>query len=102
MLRATLLVTAILLAAPAFAHGGGLDASGCHHDRKRGGYHCHRKAQGIRTVPGRVRSLVSPMTDGAYYRNCASARAAGAAPIRIGKDGYRRELDRDGDGIACE
>ncbi len=22
-------------------HGGGLDASGCHHDRKRGGYHCH-------------------------------------------------------------
>ncbi len=24
-----------------FGHGGGLDASGCHHDRKRGGYHCH-------------------------------------------------------------
>ncbi len=30
-------------AAPAFAHGGGLDASGCHHDHKRGGYHCHGK-----------------------------------------------------------
>lgn len=26
----------------AFAHGGGLDASGCHNDRKRGEYHCHR------------------------------------------------------------
>jgi hypothetical protein len=25
----------------AFAHGGGLDRNGCHHDRKRGGYHCH-------------------------------------------------------------
>ena len=24
------------------AHGGGLDRYGCHHDRKRGGYHCHR------------------------------------------------------------
>jgi hypothetical protein len=24
------------------AHGGGLDANGCHHDRKHGGYHCHR------------------------------------------------------------
>ncbi len=24
------------------AHGGGLDSLGCHHDRKRGGYHCHR------------------------------------------------------------
>lgn len=26
----------------AWSHGGGLDAYGCHHDRKRGGYHCHR------------------------------------------------------------
>src|SRR5688572_420053 len=24
------------------AHGGGLDSIGCHNDRKRGGYHCHR------------------------------------------------------------
>lgn len=23
-------------------HGGGLDKNGCHHDRKNGGYHCHR------------------------------------------------------------
>jgi endonuclease YncB( thermonuclease family) len=23
------------------AHGGGLDKYGCHHDRKKGGYHCH-------------------------------------------------------------
>jgi hypothetical protein len=26
----------------AYAHGGGLDAYGCHHNRKAGGYHCHR------------------------------------------------------------
>ncbi len=26
----------------ALAHGGGLDSYGCHNDRKRGGYHCHR------------------------------------------------------------
>lgn len=31
-----------------------------------------------------------------------SARAAGAAPIRIGEPGYGPHLDRDGDGIACE
>lgn len=30
-----------LSAASAFAHGGGLDRNGCHHDRKNGGYHCH-------------------------------------------------------------
>src|SRR5438094_928760 len=27
---------------PAQPHGGRLDAYGCHHDRKQGGYHCHR------------------------------------------------------------
>lgn len=37
-----------------------------------------------------------------YYKNCAEARAAGAAPIYEGEPGYRSELDRDGDGIACE
>jgi len=25
----------------ALAHGGGLDKNRCHHDHKRGGYHCH-------------------------------------------------------------
>lgn len=24
------------------ADGGGINAEGCHHDRKRGGYYCHR------------------------------------------------------------
>lgn len=38
----------------------------------------------------------------AYFRNCAAARAAGAAPIREGQPGYRVELDADRDGIACE
>lgn len=37
-----------------------------------------------------------------YYRNCAAARAAGAAPVRVGDPGYSRRLDRDGDGVGCE
>jgi len=37
-----------------------------------------------------------------YYRNCDAARAAGAAPLRIGEPGYADHLDRDGDGSACE
>ncbi|MDX0070895.1 excalibur calcium-binding domain-containing protein [Sinorhizobium meliloti] len=37
-----------------------------------------------------------------YFQNCTAARAAGAAPIRAGEPGYRRKLDRDGDGVACE
>ena len=31
----------VLTTVPVHAHGGGLDAHGCHHDRKNGGYHCH-------------------------------------------------------------
>jgi hypothetical protein len=38
----------------------------------------------------------------AYYANCDAARSAGAAPLHIGAPGYRGELDRDGDGVACE
>lgn len=37
-----------------------------------------------------------------YYANCAAVRAAGAAPLYVGQPGYSRDLDRDGDGVACE
>jgi hypothetical protein len=30
------------VAEPVFAHGGGLNAEGCHNNRKTGEYHCHR------------------------------------------------------------
>lgn len=35
------LAALVLTITAAAAHGGGLDKNGCHHDRKRGGYHCH-------------------------------------------------------------
>lgn len=38
----------------------------------------------------------------AYYANCSDARAAGVAPIYRGQSGYRSDLDRDHDGVACE
>ncbi|MEU5773441.1 excalibur calcium-binding domain-containing protein [Streptomyces venezuelae] len=38
----------------------------------------------------------------AYYANCDEARAAGAAPLYAGDPGYSADLDRDGDGVACE
>ncbi|MGW6122977.1 excalibur calcium-binding domain-containing protein [Nocardia sp. NPDC055165] len=44
----------------------------------------------------------APAPASAYYKNCAAARAAGAAPLRTGDPGYRSGLDRDGDGVACE
>ncbi|BBG05059.1 excalibur calcium-binding domain-containing protein [Pseudonocardia autotrophica] len=39
---------------------------------------------------------------GEAFKNCAAARAAGAAPVHRGQPGYGPHLDRDNDGIGCE
>lgn len=90
-----MLTFAILLLASA-PHSGGTDANGCHRDRKTGTRHCHGKKS---AAPAPARRLVG---GSAYYPNCAAARAAGAAPVRVGDPGYSRKLDRDGDGVGCE
>ena len=82
---------------PASGHPGGLNAEGCHHNRKTGGYHCHR---GPSAMPSTARREAS--SSRREYANCAQARSAGAAPIYRGQPGYAEHLDRDGDGIACE
>ena len=83
---------------PAVAHPGGLNAEGCHNNRKTGGYHCHR---GSASSPQRALSAVSSDSR-REFANCSQARAAGAAPVREGDPGYGRHLDRDGDGVGCE
>lgn len=45
---------------------------------------------------------LQPDRETVFYRNCAQARAAGAAPLLRGRPGYAPHLDRDGDGVACE
>jgi hypothetical protein len=88
----------IIPVVPAAGHPGGLDANGCHHNRKTGGYHCHR---GTSASPERALRAVSSSSK-REFANCAQARAAGAAPVRVGDPGYGRHLDRDGDGVGCE
>jgi hypothetical protein len=39
---------------------------------------------------------------GDLWQGCDDARAAGTAPIHLGEPGYRKDMDGDGDGIACE
>lgn len=53
-------------------------------------------------APSTPQARSTPTPSGVYYRNCAQARAAGAAPIRRGEPGYRAGLDGDNDGVACE
>lgn len=83
---------------PTFAHPGGLNAEGCHNNRKTGGYHCHRGPS------AKASSGFQAVSSGGRreFANCAQVRAAGAAPVREGDPGYARHLDRDGDGVGCE
>ena len=102
-LLAALGLLCLAMAAAATAHPGGLNAQGCHNDRKTGDYHCHRAAtaRSLVSTPAR-RSALADASGGGAFRNCAAARAAGAAPVRVGDPGYGRHLDRDGDGVGCE
>jgi len=84
----------------AIAHPGGLNAEGCHNNRKTGDYHCHRGDTSRQPTQSR-QSFLSDLGGGAF-RNCSAARAAGAAPVRRGESGYGPHLDRDGDGVGCE
>ena len=88
-------LVALAFAVPLNAHPGVLSSDNCHNDRKNGGRHCHRGADaGQQQVSWR---------DGAvYYPNCDAARRAGVTPILRGQLGYGTDLDRDGDGKACE
>lgn len=95
-----ILAPSIALPSMARGHGGGLNAAGCHNDRKNGGYHCHRG--GGAALPAKRQGLVSGGSGRGAFANCSAARAAGAAPVRAGDPGYGRHLDRDGDGVGCE
>ncbi len=85
----------------AYSHGGGLNAEGCHNNRKTGDYHCHRAPQASSYLTRDATS--SPLgSTGWAYPNCAAARAAGAAPVYMDESGYGPHLDRDNDGKGCE
>ena len=105
-LRLSLALVAGSFSAPAFAHGGGLDANGCHTEKKTGIYHCHRgpaAGQAPRTAANFAGSNNAPRVRASgSFANCSEARAAGAAPVRRGDPGYAKHLDRDGDGVGCE
>lgn len=55
-MRALLLWVLASTSTQTFAHGGGLDANGCHTNRKTGEYHCHR----AQVLPQRQPTMQEP------------------------------------------
>ncbi len=68
-------MASLLMTEAATAHGGGLDSSGCHHDRKRGGYHCHRGSTPTPTPRPRSGGLWNGLS-AAQLRDHASTESA--------------------------
>ena len=84
LLRSVTLAVLALASGAVAAHGGGLNAEGCHNDRKHGGYHCHRgaasrppPAQNFAPASGFGNAL-DDASGGSAYRNC-TASLAGAS-----------------------
>jgi len=93
---AALAASFYLLAVPAFAHSGGLNAQGCHAGSQP--YHCHR----AQVTPPRVATPLLGNTSG--DRDCADFRSWREAQdfFEAAGRGDPHQLDGDNDGIACE
>lgn len=82
-------VLGIILLVPSalYPHGGGLDGYGCHHNRKHGGYHCHRgifrgsmfdsKAEMLRRLEERRRSSAKSDKAIQEFRELFSGKVVG-------------------------
>lgn len=92
---------ALSVASVAFAHSGGLNAEGCHFNRKTGDYHCHRAAYSSPASSAPVQGLVGavphPRTDSRGYGvspGGGSSCASEVAEVRTSCQTQRR-ADRD-------
>ena len=78
---------ALRIVGNASAHGGWLNAEGCYHDRKHGGYHCHRGGAALSRSDLMLGNGFAPaqvaraLQSSGVFSNCAEARAVGAGPI---------------------
>ena len=89
----------LLLGAPgtAFGHGGGLDANGCHTNRKTGEYHCHRAPAAPAPSAPAYRRPAPPKSNPSTRPSSATgiSSAGGVGTIEVGGGGgaaTQREL----------
>lgn len=61
-MRSWMFLAALAFPISAIAHGGGLNAEGCHHNRKTGDYHCHR-APTVQRAPQPAFAAASAASD---------------------------------------
>lgn len=89
VLSVSCLVMTVVTAHP---HGGGVDAYGCHHDRKQGGYHCHRgelAGQAFASKQDMLRALERPPAPAAPQQQATTVLTPQpSAPSHSSSKGY--------------
>lgn len=78
------------VAGPAFSHGGGLDADGCHTNRKTGDYHCHRGASASSTKSQGAAQVATPSPGAPGGPTCYTGPRGGTYTItKSGRKNYK-------------
>lgn len=99
-----LVVGIVSVAGSARPHGGGLNAEGCHNNRKTGDYHCHRAPRATQQ-PAQTPRLVPSAKDAARSCGakmyCTQMSSCEEATFYFAQCGLSR-LDGDSDGVPCE
>jgi 5-methylcytosine-specific restriction endonuclease McrA len=76
LLAAALAAVALMWSTPAASHGGGLDASGCHTNRKTGSYHCHGGSSASASPSRTKYSAPTSSSSSTKRKRSTSARSA--------------------------
>lgn len=100
----TLMTAAVLLlGAPHIvrAHGGGLNAEGCHYNRRTGDYHCHRAPSPPQAPPRRLLDAGELPASCGHKVYCTQMTSCAEAVFYFTECGLSR-LDGDADGVPCE
>ena len=83
----------ILVLAPAlaWAHPGGLDKNGCHHDKKAGDYHCHKGELKDKTFKNEGEAMAAMKSHGAQGEKMKSDTAKQKEASPDAKGGKKKE-----------
>jgi len=75
-----------LLCCSVFAHPGRTNASGCHNDRKNGGYHCHNSGSSARSPGASARSVASSTGSASpSAKSVPEKKSSGSTPQQTGR-----------------
>lgn len=97
-IRTAVALAALTASAPVLSHGGGLNADGCHTNRKTGDYHCHRapSVAPTRAAPATPAAPTAPLMPSNTKAKAAEPRSSNEPTCYVGPRGGTYTITRSG------